>query len=204
MSHLVLVRHGHVEGIQPERFRGRRDVPLTDEGRRQAEATARCIASRWRPAILYTSPLKRCVQTAREIARACGIETAVSEELNDFDYGTWTWRLHSEIRTEWPELFERWLRAPHLVRFPEGEALQDLIARTADVVRMVVERHPADTIVIVGHDSGMRAILLQLLDQPISAYWRLSQEPCAINEARVHGHDARVIGINETRHLARD
>ena len=33
MAKLLLVRHGHVEGIQPERFRGRTDVALSAEGR---------------------------------------------------------------------------------------------------------------------------------------------------------------------------
>jgi probable phosphoglycerate mutase len=43
MTKILLVRHGPVEGIFPERFRGRPDLPLTAEGRRQAEATARAV-----------------------------------------------------------------------------------------------------------------------------------------------------------------
>jgi hypothetical protein len=38
MTEILLVRHGHVEGISPERFRGRADLPLTAEGRRATEA----------------------------------------------------------------------------------------------------------------------------------------------------------------------
>ena len=203
MAKLLLVRHGHVEGIQPERFRGRTDVALSPEGQQQAVATARTIASRWHPALIYTSPLQRCTQTASEIARACGTELTVQEELNDLDYGSWQWHLHAEVRAKWPELFDRWRTAPHLVRFPEGESLQDLLARTANVVRMALERHPVETVVLVSHDSVIRAMLLQLLDQPISAYWRLSPAPCSISEVDLLGHGAQVIGINETHHLDR-
>jgi phosphoserine phosphatase len=203
MVKLLLVRHGHVEGIQPERFRGRTDLALTPEGQQQAVATAGSIASRWHPAIVYTSPLRRCVRTGSEIAGACGTELAVREDLNDLDYGNWRWQLHTEVRAKWQELFDRWLTAPHLVRFPEGESLQDLIARTANVVRMVLERHSAETVVLVSHDSGIRAILLQLLDQPISAYWRLSPAPCSISEVDLLAHGARIIGINETHHLGK-
>jgi len=201
MAKLLLVRHGHVEGIQPERFRGRTDVALSAEGRRQATATAACIASRWRPAIIYTSPLQRCVETASQIAEACGIVLAVNDELNDLNYGSWQWRLHTEVRAKWPGLFDCWLTTPHLVRFPEGESLQDLLARTANVVRMALKRHPVETVVLVSHDSVIRAMLLQLLDQPISAYWRLSPAPCSISEVDVLGHGARIVGINETLHL---
>lgn len=201
MAKLILVRHGHVEGIEPERFRGRMDVPLTAEGRRQAAAAADSIASRWHPVIVYTSPLRRCVETGQEIANACRSEAEVLDDLNDLNYGAWEWRLHSEVRAEWPGLFDRWLAAPHLVRFPDGESLQDLIARTANIVRTVLERHPGETVVLVGHDSGIRAMLLQLLDQPVSAYWRLSPEPGAISEVEVLGHGARVLSVNETHHL---
>jgi len=201
MPKLLLVRHGHVEGIDPERFRGRMDVPLTAEGRSQALATAKYIAARWRPVALYASPMQRCVETAREIAARCAIDTTELDELNDLDYGTWQWRTYREVRAEWPELFQRWLLAPHLVRFPQGESLQSLIARTADVIRRMLDRHANDTVVLVGHDSGLRAMLLQLLDQPISAYWHLSQAPGAVSEVDVLPHGARIISINETQHL---
>ena len=42
MTRLLVVRHGHVEGMSPERFRGRRDVDLSDVGARQAEVMSTC------------------------------------------------------------------------------------------------------------------------------------------------------------------
>jgi probable phosphoglycerate mutase len=53
---LILVRHGHVEGIEPKRFRGRVDLPLTSRGHAEASAVARHIAAAFRPAAIYTSP----------------------------------------------------------------------------------------------------------------------------------------------------
>ena len=51
MTKLILVRHGHVEGITPERFRGRAALPLTEQGRREAEMTAAYIAASWNSTI---------------------------------------------------------------------------------------------------------------------------------------------------------
>ncbi len=201
MTRLVLVRHGHVDGIKPERFRGRMDLPLTAEGGRQAHATAAYLASHLQPVVVYTSPLRRCVETARKIAAACTCDLAELDELNDLHYGTWQWHTHAEVQAEWPELFGRWLTTPQLVRFPKGEALQDLIARTANVIRMVLERHASETVIVVGHDSGIRALLLQLLDQPISAYRRLAVSPAAVSELEILPHGTKLIRINETRHL---
>ena len=66
-------------------------------------------------------------------------------------------------------LFAAWFETPQLVRFPGGESLQDLAARVADALRFVLTRHTDGTIVIVGHDSVNRALLLQLLDLPLAA-----------------------------------
>ena len=197
MTRIVLVRHGHVAGISPERFRGRRDIELSELGTRQARATAQRIAAQWQPVAIYTSPLRRCLQTAGEIGAATGLAPAPLDDLNDLHYGEWEWRTFEEVRGHWPELFDCWFAAPHLVRFPSGESLQDLVARAANVVRLVRERHADQTVVVVGHSSGNRALLLQILDQALSAYWRLGQDPCSVSEIELLAQSATIQRLNE-------
>jgi len=201
MTKIILVRHGHVEGIDPPRFRGRAEIPLTELGKRQAQAAARRIAESFRPVAVYTSPMGRCVATGQAIAQAADVANEPLAPLNDLDYGAWQWRTYAEIKTEAPKLFALWRAAPHLVRFPGGESLQDLVARAADALRLVLDRHGDQTTVMVGHDSINRALLLQLTDQPLSAYWRLAQDPCGISEIDVKEGRSRVRRINETAHL---
>ncbi len=201
MTRLLLIRHGHVEGIDVPRFRGREDVPLTALGRRQAEATARRLAGHWRIDALQTSPLQRCVETAAPIAAACGVSSSTLASLIDLDYGDWQWKTHAEMRDAAPALFERWKSTPQLMRFPGGESLQDLVGRVADALRELLERHADATVALVSHDSAIRALLLQLLNQPLSAYWSLQQQPCAISEALLDGVHLQVLRINETAHL---
>jgi probable phosphoglycerate mutase len=198
MTRIILVRHGHVEGISPQRFRGRRDIDLSALGARQARVSGQRIAAAWQPVAVYTSPLKRCLQTAMQIASACGLTATVLGALDDVDYGAWEWLTHDEVRAGWPQLFELWLTAPQLVRFPKGESLQDVVARSADVLRLVLERHAGETAVVVGHSTNNRALLLQALDQPLSAYWRLGQAPCSVSEIEILGHVMTVQRLNET------
>ena len=202
MTKIILTRHGEVEGISPERFRRRQPLDFTNRGRMEARALAGRIAHGWRPSKIYTSPLGRCVATGAAIAEACRIAAEASDDLNDIDYGDWQFLGYDYVKSRNPELFEAWFATPHLIRFPNGEALQDLVARTANALRMVLARHPDETIVLVGHDSVSRAILLQPLDQPLSAYWRLAQEPCCINEIDITAGKIRVLRVNETCHLA--
>jgi broad specificity phosphatase PhoE len=202
MTKILLTRHGHIEGIKPERFRGREPLALTDQGRAEVAAVARRIAAAWRPSRIYTSPMERCVKTSEAIAESCGLAAAETcDDLNDIDYGVWQFKTFADAEVENPALFAAWFASPQLVRFPRGEALQDLAARTANAVRYVFSRHPDDTIVLVGHDSVNRALLLQFLDLPLSSYWRLAQSPCCVNEIDIDAGRVRIQRINETYHL---
>jgi len=202
MTRIILLRHGEVEGIVPPRFRGRRDLDLSELGRRQAQAAARYVAQAWAPSVIYSSPLRRCRQTAEPLAHTSGVEVAILEDLNDLDFGDWHWLTHDEARARAPLLFERWLRQPQLVRFPGGESLQDLFARAANVLRLVLERHAALTTVLVTHDSVTRALLLQALGLPPAAYWQVAQDPCGVSEMVYSAGESSVRRLNETQHLS--
>jgi broad specificity phosphatase PhoE len=117
------------------------------------------------------------------------------------DYGAWQFKTCDEIRATDPETLAAWYATPHLVRFPGGESLQDLVARSADALRFVLAHNAEDTVVVVAHDSVNRVLLMQMLDQPLSSYRRLEQAPCCLNEIDITDGQIRVVRINETCHL---
>ncbi len=120
MTAIILTRHGHVDWIAPERFRGRADLSLTDLGVRQAQATGRRIAAIWRVAAVYTSPMRRCVRTGQIIAEPFGLDVEPTDGLNDIDYGEWQGMMPDEARESWPDEIELWYRRPDLARIPDG------------------------------------------------------------------------------------
>ena len=126
MTKIILTRHGHVEGIKPERFRGRQPLELTKRGTAEAALVAARIATRWQPSQIYTSPMGRCIATAAAIARATGVAAKTCEDLNDIDYGAWQFKTFADAKAQDPALFAAWFATPQLVRFPNGESLQDL------------------------------------------------------------------------------
>jgi broad specificity phosphatase PhoE len=98
-SEIVLVRHGETEWSRDGRHTGSTDVPLTDEGRRQAERAGRWLAGRSFSRVL-TSPLSR----ARETCRLAGFagEAEVRDELVEWDYGDYEGLTTPEIRERRP------------------------------------------------------------------------------------------------------
>lgn len=201
MTKIILVRHGHVEGIMPEHFRGRLDLLLTATGRRQAKATAKRIASAWRPVAIYTSPMSRCVATGVAIGVPFGLEVQPDARLNDIDYGQWQGLTPEEAKSRWPKDVETWYRTPHLAIIPGGETLQAVLARVSCAFHEMLWRHSNDTVVLVGHDSVNRVILLHALDLPLSRYWYLKQDPCALSELDFINGAFSVRTVNETWHL---
>jgi probable phosphoglycerate mutase len=201
MTKIILVRHGHVAGISPERFRGRADLMLTADGFRQAAAAARRISANWTPVAIYASPLSRCQATGEAIGKPLGLAPNPLGGLIDIDYGQWQGLTPEEVKARWPGQLETWYRAPDWAEIPGGETLQDVLVRTVSALRYVIGRHPHDTVVLVGHDSVNRVMLLHALGLPLSRYWRLGQHPCAISEIDFSGDGFVMLSINETHHL---
>ncbi len=199
---LILVRHGHVEGIHPERFRGRIDLPLTELGHTQALVTARFIASRWQATAVYCSPLSRCVDTAKAIAEAQGKNARPLLQLTDIDYGKWQGRERDEVKAAEPEQFQAWMHQPHLAMIDGAEMLQDVQARLARALHQIRKDNADGTVVAVGHDSTNRVLLTMALGLSLGSYWNLQQDPCAINVLRFSNDACRVASMNETGHLA--
>jgi phosphoserine phosphatase len=201
LTKLILTRHGHVEGIVPPRFRGHVDLELTARGSAEAKRLGDRIAALWKPGALFCSPLKRSMATARAIGADCGLKVEMLSELNDIDYGSWQYQTFDDVKTRETKLYEVWFSMPERVRFPGGESLQDVAARTADATRHILSHHRDETVVVVAHDSVNRVLLSQLLGMPLSAYWRLAQDDCCINEIDITAQSARLIRMNDTGHL---
>jgi probable phosphoglycerate mutase len=201
MTNLILVRHGHVEGISPERFRGRAELPLTEAGRREAAATAARIVASWRPAAIYTSPMGRCVETGAVIGKPFGLSPSAMPGLNDIDYGEWQGLTPDAVRARWAGELEAWYRHPDWAAIPGGETLQQVLARAVAALREAIRWHPEAPVVLVAHDSVNRVLLLHALELPLSRYWRIKQSPCCINELDFADDGFVIHGINQTDHL---
>jgi broad specificity phosphatase PhoE len=176
-------------------------LPLTDRGLRESQLTASRVARDWRPATVYSSPMQRCIDTARAIAEACAIGCQELSDLRDLNYGAWTDKTHEEIRAAHPAQYRRWRQSPHLLRFPDGDSLQQLSLRVTDALHLMLERHAGGTVVVVAHDSSNRALLLHALGLPLAAWWRIVQDPCSLSEIVADGDALSVRSMNDTAHL---
>jgi probable phosphoglycerate mutase len=122
-----LVRHGATEWSGNGRHTGTSDIPLTDEGRRQAAGLFRAL-DRQRFGLVLTSPRGR----ARETARLAGFaDASVDDDLVEWDYGDYEGLTTPQIREHDPG----W--TVFTGECPDGETAEAVGARAARVLARV-------------------------------------------------------------------
>jgi probable phosphoglycerate mutase len=147
---VVLVRHGETEWTRSGQHTGRTDIPLTDEGRRQARLVGDSLRGR-EFALILTSPLQRAAETAR----LTGVDAAVREELREWDYGAYEGRTTIDIRKERPE-WTLWRDG-----VPEGETADEVGLR---VDRVIDEARGVDgDVAIFAHGHVLRVLAARWL-----------------------------------------
>ncbi|MGC8825851.1 MAG: histidine phosphatase family protein [Anaerolineae bacterium] len=203
MTTFYLVRHGNTVWNRDIRFRGRTDLPLDETGLAQARATAQALANVGLAAV-FASPLKRAFNTAELIAQAAGLVARPLPDLMDIDFGEWQGMSPAEVEKAYPELYRRYLEAPHLVHFPGGESLEGARARFVQGVLKVAEMFPEQKVCLVAHQAVNRVLLTAVLGLGTDAYWRINQDTCCINVFHYDPTAYRftVERLNDTHHLA--
>jgi probable phosphoglycerate mutase len=125
MLTLILTRHGQAVAGDVM-LGGQLDVPLTPEGRQEAEALARRLAG-VRIDRIVSSPMVRALETAQVIAKGRPVE--LDERLRELDYGRWEGLTYAEIEARDPELRSHWEHDPATIHSPEGESGDEVATR---------------------------------------------------------------------------
>lgn len=196
----MLIRHGETEWNKGDRFRGRSDIPLDEEGLAQAVKIAERLKDH-KFAAIYTSPLPRAVQTAEPLAVAHGLKIEETADLLDVDYGAWEGLSRDEIRARYPSLYETWVKIPGRVRFPGGESLRQVRLRVEKLLSELCEEHLGETVALVSHRVTCHIILCVALGLPSDAIWRLRQDVACISEFEARDDSYIVWLVNSTEHL---
>ena len=97
---IVIVRHGETEWTLSRQHTGTTDIPLTDNGRRQAEAVATRLAGRHFDLVL-SSPLDRAVETCR--LAGFGDAAEITDDLLEWNYGEYEAVTTADIRKTDPD-----------------------------------------------------------------------------------------------------
>jgi probable phosphoglycerate mutase len=203
-TRVLLVRHGQSQGNAERRFGGHSPTPLSELGRRQAEATARALASEGVTAI-YSSDLLRAAQTAEPLARMTGLEINRTSALRERSVGLLEGLTFEEAAEKYPEEYAALLRRDFEHVLAGGESYRQLLDRASAELDRAVERQRGGTIAAFSHTGTICILVLHLmgaLDAPnLKPVW-ISCANCGVTRFEIqHGGLTRLLRANDTRHL---
>jgi broad specificity phosphatase PhoE len=169
---VFLVRHGQTALNARGRFRGRRDPPLDERGRLEAEDVARRLGDDLEA--VFTSPLLRAAQTAEHIARAARVGVITLPQLVDADYGSWEGMTQDEARAADPDAYDRFVHRPREAAMPGGESMAAVERRILDALAWAADTHPGGSVAAVSHEIPIRLVIARLAGTEGSAFWDVS------------------------------
>lgn len=163
IKQVFLLRHGDMKGAEDGVYYGRTELTLSEKGIAQAKAAAERLKNIDFDGI-FTSPLIRCVQTARLLGKKT--EITPDAGLNEISFGQWE-GVKIEKSMEEEEAFSRWIHDGVEGAPPEGESIEMMHERVVLAFENILSGIQGNArILIVGHHSTLRAIAAYALGLP--------------------------------------
>ncbi len=192
---IYLVRHGSIRRDDDlPRYVGQLDVPLSEEGRRQALELARRLRRASLGAV-YCSDLSRAVETARIVGEAVELRPIARRELREVSLGQWEGCALQEIALRFPAEFQARGQDFGGFRPPGGESFVECGERVVAAFHEIVRTSRRD-LLIVGHAGVNRLLLCHLLGMLPANLFRLGQDYGCCNVIRCEGTRYTVDVVN--------
>ncbi len=200
MPRLLFVRHGLTEFNTARRFMGFSDVELNPAGHRQAASLRDALAAETFDAV-YSSDLKRTMQTAEIVTSGRDFEIVACPELRECDYGCCEGLTFSEIGEQYPEVAALCANFTPELECPEGENFQGFQARTCDFLKRLEKHQPSETVLVVSHGGPLKVLLCRLLGIDTSHWLKFGIDNASLSIVQVSPRGTLLARLNDTSHL---
>ena len=202
-TRIIAIRHGETAWNVDTRIQGHLDIPLSANGRWQAERLAEALRDEPIKAI-YASDLTRAWETAQYVGQVQSLPVIKEIGLRERDFGDFEGKTFAEIEMLLPEQSMRWRKRDPDFYPAGGESLVTLRARVMEAAERLAAQHPGEQIALVGH-GGVMDVLYRAatrLDIQAPRTWTLGN--AAINRLLWTPEGFTLVGWADTQHLDED
>jgi len=210
---IVLVRHGETEWNKLRRIQGISDLELNETGRMQAEALAQALKNE-RVEAIYTSPLKRARDTAYAIGRHHQVEVVSLYGLRELDAGEVDGLTYEEMRIQYGDFLDRWIKDCTAVRPPGGCTLHELQDQAWSSIQEIIERQRGEmtdgeqdgkgVVVVVAHFFPILSIICRALGLDLSECRRMRLDLASMCTLDFNPSRTVLVSLNDTCHLQQE
>ncbi|WP_119066965.1 histidine phosphatase family protein [Aggregatilinea lenta] len=195
------IRHGETAWNALGRWQGHAPVPLNDVGLAQARQLARWLAqSDERIDVIYSSDLKRAMQTAGAVGDALKLNVLPDQRLREVDLGEWQGLNSSEAEAWDTERYAAFRADWYNVPTPGGESRNELKARVRAAFDEITARHAGQHVALVTHGGTLGMLIESLfgrIERPT-----LTNTSLTVVEQESAQSEWRLVNIAWAPHLA--
>lgn len=168
MTKFIITRHGQTEWNVEKRMQGQANSPLTDLGRKQADALRQRLSDVEFDAV-YCSSLQRAVDTASIICQGRKNEIILRDDLMEIGIGSWSGMLLSEVDEAYPEQANNFWKVPEAyIPMPGGETYLQLRERAKRALLEMAGKHKNQTVLVVSHGIVLKLLYNIFRYQPLA------------------------------------
>lgn len=198
---IYLLRHGQTNLNRDGKFQGSTDKDLNEFGKKQAELLGKRI-QKYHINIIYSSDLKRVIETAKIINNYVNTKIIIKEELREINMGTWDTLTMEERYTNNEDYAKEWHKNLADLPYPEGECGHDVCKRVMKIIDDI-KRQQYENVAIVTSGGTIAILLCEFLG--LEQYKRFGMEidNCSISIVNydILNNKLTVKCINDTGHL---
>ena len=197
---IYIIRHGTTPWNEKKKLQGSVDKELNEAGRMLARKTAEGLREIHFDKI-YSSPLKRALETAQIIGEGREIPLITDERLKEIDFGDYEGQNGMELQKDESQFFRFFFSEPEKYRASgDGEELEELCERTKQFMEEVIEpqKEQLERIMIVGHGAMNKSIMCHVLQHGIEQFWSGGlQSNCGVIVVRLDQEGYHLIEENK-------
>lgn len=200
MLGLYFMRHGETVWNTERRYQGMTDIELSDEGIRQAK----CVAERFKNIHIdkiYSSPLKRAIETARPIAENKGLEIISEDAFREIHFGEWEGMTVPDLTQKYGDRYINFIREPHNYGFPGEENIDNVIKRIKPSIDRIIENDDGD-VLIVSHGGIIRLMIMYIMGLDNSWFTKMWINNTGISIIEIKNDRRLMLTVNDSAHLA--
>lgn len=158
-AEIILVRHGETICNASGIFQGQSEADLNELGWKQANAVAERLAKEPKFSALYSSDLKRALDTATTIGQKCGLQVILNPAWRERHLGKLQGLSRREAPLLEPSAFQAFVSHNKDQVIPdEGESINQLYLRSKFALEEITNNHKGERVIVVTHGGVLRSL----------------------------------------------
>lgn len=197
---IYIIRHGKTAWNVDRLLQGGTDIELNEDGRDLAIKTGEGLKDVDFD-IIFSSPLKRALETAELIRGKRDIPIVTDDRLREISFGSREGERSMAVKDDPNDPFYYFFHAPEKYDPLDGETFESVMERTSSFLKEKVEplKNKYNRIMIVGHGAMNKGLMCHILNHGIEDYWSGDlQKNCAFTIVELSDDGYKLVERNKT------